>query len=160
MSTKAYNREAAARYARDWAHRRNPAYYNFDPVGGDCTNFISQCRYAGSGVKNYTRDTGWYYKSPNDRAAAWSGVEYLHRFLTTNKAAGPYAAELSLDHAQPGDIIQLCFDGARFAHSLLVVDTCPEIIICTHSDDSLDRPLATYIYRIARLLHIEGVRDS
>ncbi|MBQ2742544.1 MAG: amidase domain-containing protein, partial [Oscillospiraceae bacterium] len=35
-----YNRLYAVRYARRWAFRRNPAYYNFDEIGGDCTNFV------------------------------------------------------------------------------------------------------------------------
>lgn len=43
-----YNREKAVEYARRWAYDRNPQYYNFDPIGGDCTNFVSQCLFAGS----------------------------------------------------------------------------------------------------------------
>ena len=34
-----YNREEALAYAKKWAFGRNPIYYNFDPVGGDCTSF-------------------------------------------------------------------------------------------------------------------------
>ena len=79
--TVTYNRDKSVEYAHQWAYGRNPAYYNFDQLGGDCTSFISQCLYAGCGVMNYTRDTGWYYISSYDRAAAWSGVEFLHRFL-------------------------------------------------------------------------------
>lgn len=37
-----YNRIAAVLYARRWGNARNPAYYNFDELGGDCTNFASQ----------------------------------------------------------------------------------------------------------------------
>ncbi|MBP3352092.1 MAG: amidase domain-containing protein [Lachnospiraceae bacterium] len=48
-----YNRTAAVYYARKWALGRNPAYYDFEEVGGDCTNFASQCIYAGAGVMNY-----------------------------------------------------------------------------------------------------------
>lgn len=48
MNTKSYKRNLAVAYAKKWALSRNPKYYNFDPVGGDCTNFISQCLYAGS----------------------------------------------------------------------------------------------------------------
>ena len=75
---------------------------------------------------NYTRDTGWYYNSPHDRAAAWSGVEYLHKFITTNKGISIYGAELPmqcLHQALPGDIIQLCYDGRVFGHSLFIVAT-------------------------------------
>jgi hypothetical protein len=32
-----YNREATVAYAREWALTRNPAYYDFEEIGGDCT---------------------------------------------------------------------------------------------------------------------------
>ena len=40
-------------YANKWAFSRNPKYYNFDNIGGDCTSFVSQCILAGSNVMNY-----------------------------------------------------------------------------------------------------------
>lgn len=153
----AYNRESAVAYAHKWAFSRNPAYYNFDKVGGDCTNFISQCLLAGGSKMNYTRNTGWYYNSVNDRAPAWSGVEFLYRFLVRNKSIGPYATELPMQYANIGDIIQLNFSGGVFSHTLLVVSTSPEILIATHTYDSDYRPLSTYEYQRARLLHVDGV---
>ena len=86
-----YNREKACDYAREWAHGRNPQYYNFDGIGGDCTNFASQCLFAGCGVMNYTRDTGWYYVSPDDRAAAWTEANYFRNFMLNNESIGPFA---------------------------------------------------------------------
>ena len=153
-----YCRLDAVRYARLWAFGRNPAYADFSAMGGDCTNFISQCLFAGCGVMNTRPDTGWFYRSLDDRAAAWTGVEYLHTFLTTNTGAGPYGAETPEDTAQPGDILQLSFDGAVFAHSLLVLGTAAGITVAAHDDDSCDRPAGTYNYRRARLIRIEGVR--
>ena len=79
-----YNRKAAVAYADYWAYRRNPKYYAFDEIGGDCTNFVSQCVFAGCGVMNDTPDYGWYYYNVNDRAPAWTGVGYFYRFLTEN----------------------------------------------------------------------------
>ena len=76
-----YDRGAAVDYARRWALSRNPAFYDFSDIGGDCTNFVSQCIYAGAGVMNYTKDTGWYYISSSDRTPSWTGVEYLYDFL-------------------------------------------------------------------------------
>ena len=61
MNVKGYNRSNAVLYAMEWAFSRNPQYYNFDPVGGDCTSFVSQCIYAGSNVMNYDKINGWYY---------------------------------------------------------------------------------------------------
>ena len=54
MTLYPYDRQAAVDYAHRWAYHRNPNFYNFDELGGDCTNFASQCLYAGTGVMNYT----------------------------------------------------------------------------------------------------------
>lgn len=157
-----YDRSAAVAYAHAWAYDRNPKYYDFSQIGGDCTNFISQCIYAGSGVMNHTPIMGWYYYNVSDRTAAWSGVPYLYKFLTTNEKSGPYGRVAPLEEAQPGDVIQLSFDGYRFTHSLLVVavgaNPAPHNIrVATHTYDTDNRLLDTYEYEEARLIHIAGV---
>lgn len=86
-----YDRAAAVRYAHIWAYGRNPRYYDYESIGGDCTNFASQCIYAGAGVMNDTPTFGWYYINANDKAPAWTGVEYLYNFLTRRT---PSAARL------------------------------------------------------------------
>lgn len=153
-----YDRNKAIAYAHQWAYKRNPAYYDFSRLGGDCTNFISQCLHAGGARMNYTKNTGWYYSSLKNRAPAWTGVQFLYQFLIRNKGAGPYATEQPLTSAVPGDIIQLNFNGNSYSHTLLIVSTEPQILIATHTDDFDYRPLNTYNYYKARLLHIEGVR--
>ena len=42
-----YDRRAAVAYAHQWAYGRNPDFYDYEEIGGDCTNFASQCLYAG-----------------------------------------------------------------------------------------------------------------
>lgn len=158
-----YSVSKAVEYAHKWAYSRNPKYYDFENIGGDCTNFVSQCLYAGCGIMNHTPDLGWYYISPSSRSAAWSGVEYLYKFLVSNKCDGPYGHEAPLHTARRGDIIQLSFDGRRFSHSLFIVDIGkspnPEgILIATHSYDADNRPLNTYTYKKHRLIVIDGVR--
>lgn len=37
--SKHYNREKVYEYAKKWAYSRNPNYYNYDPIGGDCINY-------------------------------------------------------------------------------------------------------------------------
>ena len=105
-----YNREAAVAYAHTWAYRRNPAYFDFSGIGGDCTNFASQCIYAGAGVMNFTPLYGWFYRTANDRTPSWTGVQYLYDFLTRNLGAGPFATEVSLSQLEPGDVVQLAID--------------------------------------------------
>ncbi len=158
MRERVYDRIAAVAYARKWALSRNPKFYDFQNIGGDCTNFASQCIYAGAKIMNYTPVFGWYYISLSDRAPAWSGVEYLYNFLTTNASVGPYAREVSEEEAQPGDIVQLGRADGDFYHTPVITAVEPQILVCAHTYDALDRPLSTYNYYTARFLHIDGVR--
>ncbi len=158
MKTKPYDRNAAVAYARRWALSRNPAYYDFQNIGGDCTNFASQCIFAGAGVMNYTPTMGWYYRSINDRAPAWSGVQYLHNFLVNNRTVGPYGSVVPQEKAQPGDIVQLGTREGNFYHSPVIIAVKPQILVAAHTFDAIDRPLSSYSYDTARFIHIEGVR--
>lgn len=158
MKEVAYDRQAAVSYARRWALDRNPAFYNFDGIGGDCTNFASQSIHAGAKIMNYTPVMGWYYRSSYNRSPSWTGVGYLYNFLINNKSIGPYARVVSQHEAQPGDIVQLGTYDRRFYHSPVITAVTPEILVAAHTDDALDRPLSSYVYDQARFLHIDGVR--
>ena len=158
MRETAYNRNAAVEYARKWALDRNPVFYDFENVGGDCTNFASQCIYAGSGIMNYTSDMGWYYRSSYDRAPAWSGVEYLYNFLVNNKSVGPYGHSVPQWEAKPGDIVQFGTFGGKFYHSPVITAVSPRILVAAHTYDVLDKPLYLFDYDVARFIHIDGVR--
>lgn len=159
MNLVSYDRQAALAYAKRWAFGRNPAFYNFDKLGGDCTNFASQCLYAGSKVMNHTKVFGWYYYSTDDRTPSWTGVSYLYSFLIGNKGAGPFAEETDINGVEPGDLVQLGTSAGRFYHCpvIVAVDN-DEIYVAAHTDDAYMRPLSTYIYDQARFLHILGVR--
>lgn len=158
-----YDRRAAVMYAHEWAFGRNPLFYDYERLGGDCTNFASQCIFAGSGVMNFTPTFGWYYIDANQKAPAWTGVAYLHQFLTrTNRSIGPVGRECSIEEVRPGDIVQLLFSGTVFQHSPVVVRannprTPGDIWVAAHSQDADNRPLNTYEYLQIRYIHIEGV---
>lgn len=164
--TKPYIRERAVEYARTWALDRNPLFLNFTGRGGDCTNFASQCLLAGSCTMDFTRDFGWYYISPDNRAPAWTGVEYFYDFVTEqpefaaeNMGIGPFGREIRARELELGDFIQLRNSMDDFYHTLVVTGFEPnDILICAHSDDALDRPLSTYNFSSLRLIHIDGVR--
>ncbi len=159
LVVKDYNREHAVTYARRWALDRNPLYFDYTGIGGNCTSFVSQCLYAGSCTMNYTPVFGWYYLSAAERTASWTGVEYFYNFLTGNEEVGPFGREVSEGELQPGDVIQLGREESGYYHSLLVLSRGEQdILIAAQSDDALDRPLSTYTYDYARFLHIDGVR--
>ena len=158
-----YNRQKVLDYAKKWAFSRNPKYYNFDPVGGDCTNFISQCIFAGSNTMNYTKYTGWYYINGNNKSPSWTGVEFLYKFLINNKNVGPYGKEIKQKEIELGDIAQLSFSGQKFEHTLMIVNienhfSLAGIKIASHTYDSYNKPIAEYSFQKVRFIHIEGVR--
>jgi hypothetical protein len=100
-----YNRENAVAYARRWAYSRNPIYHNFVGLGGDCTNFISQCVYAGSCQMNYRPTFGWYYISLAQRSPSWTGVEFFYEFFIRNAGPGPFASQTDNSGLRPGDVV-------------------------------------------------------
>ena len=162
MRIENYDRIKAKEYAKKWAYSRNPKYYNFDSVGGDCTSFISQCIYAGSGIMNYTKNTGWYYNSINDRSPSWSGVEFLYKFLINNKSVGPIGNIVEIDKLEIGDIIQLSFDGIKFGHTLIIVNigdilTLDNVYTASHTYDSYNRRVSSYKFKDIRFIHINGI---
>ncbi len=153
-----YDRQAAIYYAREWAFRRNPRFLDFSEIGGDCTNFVSQCLYAGSGVMNFTPVFGWYYLTASNRTASWTGVEYLYNFLVSNDGEGPLGREAAENEAEIGDVVQLGDETGDFYHTVIITSLYPEILVASHSNDAFDRPLSSYDYYTARFIHINAVR--
>jgi hypothetical protein len=159
-----YDRQRAVEYAHRWAYKRNPAYYDFENIGGDCTNFASQVIYAGSGIMNYTPVHGWYYNNLNSRAPSWTGVNFLFDFLVNNRGAGPFAEVVNVRDVLPGDITQLSFEGGGvFNHSPVIIKTgnppsTDNILIAAHTFNADYYPVENFGWREIRFLHIKGVR--
>ncbi len=157
-----YDRMAAVAYAHRWAYGRNPAYYDYEEIGGDCTNYASQCLYAGTGVMNFTPTYGWYYLNANQKAPAWTGVQYFYNFITRDRVSpGPFGVRAALEELELGDFAQLRFQGDTFGHTPVVVSigsppTLENTLVAAHSYDADFRPLSTYSFQEIRFLHILG----
>lgn len=166
LPVKPYNRKAAVAYAHKWAFGRNPNYYDYEEIGGDCTNFASQCLYTGTGVMNFEPVFGWYYIDANQKSPSWTGVEYFYDFISRKaENPGPFGVETTLDQLLPGDFVQLRFNKDVFGHTPIIVDmgnppTLENTLIAAHSYDADWRPLSTYFFQEIRFLHILGARLS
>lgn len=159
MTIEAYRRDRAVEYARRWAYERNDLFPDFAGIGGDCTNFVSQCIFAGSCVMNYSPMLGWYYISLEDRSPSWSGVEFFYDFMTRNQGPGPFAREVLPGGLSLGDVIQLGQEDGDYYHTLLVTGYEDNTyLVAAHTNDAFNRRLDSYEYARARYLHIEGVR--
>ncbi len=167
LITKPFHRERAVEYARRWALDRNPLFIDFTGIGGNCTNFVSQCVLAGSCTMNYTRDFGWYYISPEERAPAWSSVEFFYDFITQdprfteqNGGVGPFGKVITREEAAVADIIQYANEEGDWYHTVIItnMDEAGEIFVSAQTNDALDRPLSGYNFADARFIRVEGVR--
>ena len=165
MIIEKYDRKSAVQYAKAWALKRNNKYYNFDNLGGDCTNFVSQCVLAGCCTQNFTPDFGWYYISVDDRSPSWTSVEFFYDFFTGSgnfppklTREGPLGMEVNFNRVETGDIVQLYDSSGDFYHTLIVSEIRDgEILVCAQSDNALDRPLSTYVNASgARFIHIQA----
>lgn len=119
-----YDRQKAVEYAERWWNDYNPQFRNFDV---DCTNYISQCLWAGGAPmkRSYDRAQGWWYRleNPVNWSYSWAVAHSLRWYLATSKS-GLRATEVSsVDKLQPGDVICYDFNGdGRWQHNTIVVD--------------------------------------
>lgn len=153
-----YKRDEAVSYARKWALSSNPNFYHFGGIGGDCTNFVSQCLLAGGAKMNFSYN-GWFYINSYNRSPSWTAVNSFQNFLFRDKEIGPFGKIEKLESLEIGDLIFLQQNPIRFNHSLIISKIeGKEIYVCAHSDDSLDRPLSSYKFLKTQGFHIEGIR--
>ncbi|WP_424767025.1 amidase domain-containing protein [Paenibacillus sp. sgz302251] len=120
-----YRRDLVAAYADRWWNEGNPAYELFEV---NCTNYVSQCIFAGNAAMNYTgkRETGWWYKGRNKGSEwwsfSWAVSNALTNYLTGSKTTGLRAEVVqSAADLQLGDVITYDWNGDhRFQHSTIV----------------------------------------
>ncbi|AMX00792.1 amidase domain-containing protein [Rummeliibacillus sp. G93] len=138
-----YNRQAAVDYANTWWNRRNPAFPQFND---DCSNFISQCLFAGgapmTGAPN--RAKGWWVKKGN-WSYSWSTANALRSYVASSKKGLRGKRVDSASDLKLGDLIFIDFEGdGVINHSLIVTSIVNGVpYVNAHSSDSYHR-LWTY----------------
>ena len=73
----AYNASNAVSYADTYWSNYNPNYSNYNSIGGDCANFVSQCLVAGG----MQMTDGWYWYSYSNRSASWSACASMYNYF-------------------------------------------------------------------------------
>ncbi len=68
MAISGYSADKAVSYADKYYKNYNTNYSNYNSIGGDCANFVSQCLHAGGVAMN----SSWYWKSYGSRSSSWS----------------------------------------------------------------------------------------
>ena len=73
----AYDANGAISYADRYWSDYNPDYSNYNSIGGDCANFVSQCLRAGG----MEMTSGWYWYSYNNRSASWASCPSMYDYF-------------------------------------------------------------------------------
>lgn len=91
------NRQLSYQYMKHWSNNnvalRSPTYPNCDGIGGDCTNFVSQCILAGGGDKCHFNDNWWVYKKTDSYPKPANTTELDASWELANKSAWISAPE-------------------------------------------------------------------
>ena len=154
---KKYDREAASLYARKYAKNPNKDYpfYGKPDYKGDCTNFTSQCLYAGGIVTDNVGKYQWYKLN-----SAWRGANKFYEYWNNNKGCGSTkglkASKSIFKDIRLADLIEKKPENA-VTHTVIVtgykVDSWGfndpwkykyDVLICQHSDDKKSGMLKDY----------------
>lgn len=144
-STYSYSGGRGAAYANKYAANANTYFYEDQRL--DCTNFVSQCIWAGYGgwtssmsnatmqsnIKNKVRMVpGTWFAGSGGGASAWENVDALWNFAVDNTGKGPkasgyndggyYTDVLPIDICV-GNVLQKSPDGSDYKHSMFVIST-------------------------------------
>ena len=152
-----YNRDLAIKYATEWWNKRNPLFYDFENLGGDCTNFISQCLFYGGFSMHYQE---WFFSSLNSRSPSWTGVNEFYNYLITNKNQNfPQAKSVSIENVEDGDLVQLSQSQSNYHHTAIITKIADNkdyenIFITCHTMDALNKPISAFYPVKIRFLKI------
>jgi hypothetical protein len=140
-----YDRYKAIKYADAWWNSYNSEYREFTV---DCTNYVSQCLFAGGGPMSHTgrRDRGWWYKHAEGQGDQWSyswAVAHSLRWYLPTSKSGLRAEEVfSAKELKLGDVICYDFDGdGKWQHNTIVTDhdAMGEPLVNAHTTNSYHR---------------------
>ncbi|MCD8199527.1 MAG: leucine-rich repeat protein [Coriobacteriaceae bacterium] len=141
-ASKKYNASAAVKYADRYALSYNKSYRNFNSVGGDCANFVSQCLDAG-GLNQvvgseYASPKVWYYKSGSNCSSSWIYCPTQVNFMSL---VGTYVSNPGKKKITAGNPVYYK-NGGVWAHATICVGTnsAGTPIIDAHNSDRYHVP--------------------
>ncbi len=127
-NTSSYSRNLAVNYAIKYALTPNPNYKYFSiyqTIGGDCTNFTSQCLHAGGAPMVFSGKNTWWYNAKTNRwSVSWTVAGSLYWYLKINAEKNLYGIKgtevPSLSSLEIGDLIFYRNNKGAIAHSAII----------------------------------------
>ena len=165
-----YDRKKAVEYNYKYITKRNPDYFAFDGIGGNCQNLVSQSLHAGGIPFDLSGDYKWKsYSSEVDetsdakgRTSSWTGTQNFYDYVKHNDNKGICAdSDINMFYAEIGDVGHVGY--IDFSHAVLVVELIKDkdgnlidFLINANSVNVKDFPFMAYIYPNKRVIKILG----
>lgn len=128
----AYNASNAVSYANTYWSNYNPNYSNYNSIGGDCANFVSQCLVAGG----MQMTDGWYWYSYDDRSASWSACASMYNYF---KNSGYEIIENPSDSQviEGNPVLYYSSSKGRWSHAAICTghDSSGNALVSAHNSD-------------------------
>lgn len=165
-----FDRKNAITYMQNYWQNYNSLYFNFNEIGGDCTNYASQIMHNSGVFFTPTSNTPdyrhWYYYSSEwgyGRSSTWTSATEFRKYFgdvlgdgsKVSKEMETYTvneAILSFNdiwrNILPGDIISHGHDEASSYHTQIVYGfdgKYKDILVSQHSSNQLNRSLFDYL---------------
>lgn len=126
-----YSPDGAAAYADTYWSNYNPAYSDYNSIGGDCANFVSQAIHAGG----MPMDEDWFWRSYGDRSSSWAYVPAQRSYFA--------AKGKLIDNPSAGQILKgnpiwyYNSSSGRYSHAAVCVGTnsAGTPIVDAHNND-------------------------
>ncbi|WP_419749288.1 amidase domain-containing protein [Terrisporobacter petrolearius] len=113
-SSSGYSPQKAVKYAHKWANSYNTKYYM--KYGADCTNFVSQCLYAGGMKENklnslplmaYPTTKHWYCVRPSV-SSSWIRVTDFYSYWSKRSTVRNFEGDTTVSkYGKLGDVVQI-----------------------------------------------------
>ena len=162
-----YDRDAAYAYLMAYCAERNPAWYAYDDVGGNCMNFGSQVLLAGGIPMDEEGDEEWYWDGQNDLDLSWINVGNFYDYCRKNEGFGLVAdTEASYYTGEVGDVLIVGFNGDH-RHTTIIshvvtdeAGNTVDYLISCNTTNYKDFPASAYYYTFHRLIKIYGWNEG
>lgn len=147
MLLTTYNRTSAKTYAVTYVNSPNTSVWcDYSSSGGDCTNFVSQCLYAGGWSKfnngSFCSTGSWYHNgagkctntsTTKNYSCSWTQAADMQSLLSVSSRVVP--ANYPASSLEVGDIIQLK-NSSGIAYHTMIVTTAGSIPKVTYRNAS------------------------
>lgn len=140
-ATRLYSWQKAVAYASKYWSSYNSAYPNYNPCGGDCANFVSQCLRAGGETTDGTwytyRGSGCIRSSSNCGSTAWVNNWGLRNW-TLNKRRGRVVSNIW--QLGRGDIVNYDWTGNGVFDHVAIITNSASMLVSAHNTNHYNVP--------------------